>query len=241
MFTRGEGCFVVSPHDRELLRCCLNHWSISAWNLPSFQPGNIHDDPNPDDPAYVSPGTGTDGVEIDNPEDYDLNDLAQYAYKQSDTEARSVLQSRNLASRELQKRFPVDWKSILSAPTSQSNLFHSNMIQSMTQKRSEFDYGTAFHDTQPKTKQLAFYVKELRKGSGKWDFLARPMSKRLPNAVGTLHVEHVLEVQRVKTLFRHPMPVGVTKRAWDMMQVAVYPSTNSVRLTHPPCNSSLTS
>lgn len=52
-------------------------YEIDGWTLPKFCPGPVHDDPCPEEPAYVSPGTGTDGVEIDNPEDYDLDDMAK--------------------------------------------------------------------------------------------------------------------------------------------------------------------
>lgn len=42
--------------------------------IPPRVKDDAEEDPNPELGAYISPGTGTNGVEIDNPEDYNLQD-----------------------------------------------------------------------------------------------------------------------------------------------------------------------
>lgn len=49
-----------------------------------------------------------------------------------------------------------------------------------------------------------------------------------PPGLGEMHIDHRLEIQRMKNLFKREMPEGVKAAAWKKMQVATAEDTNSV-------------
>ena len=46
--------------------------------------------------------------------------------------------------------------------------------------------------------------------------------------LGEMHIDHRLEIQRMKNLFKRDKPTNVEEAAWKKMQVATAETTNSV-------------
>lgn len=79
---------------------------------------------------------------------------------------------------------------------------------------------------QDASKQVIFYLKKSKQGD--FTFVKGTNAKK-PPGVGEMNVEHVLEIQRVKTLFSRPdVPAGVDKTAWETMKTSVDDSEDSV-------------
>ena len=49
-----------------------------------------------------------------------------------------------------------------------------------------------------------------------------------PPGLGEMHIDHRLEIQRMKNLFKREKPEDVTAEAWEKMQIATAENTNSV-------------
>lgn len=76
---------------------------------------------------------------------------------------------------------------------------------------------------QPSSKQVIFYSKMV---DGGLKFYKSTRDK-WTDPDNKLQIEHVLEIQRVKSYFKREMPAGVKDVEWKKMQVAVDDATNS--------------
>ena len=82
------------------------------------------------------------------------------------------------------------------------------------------------YDALSPAKQRIFYGK--KEGD---DFkFYKGTNEKKPPGLGEMHVDHRLEIQRMKNLFKRDLPTGVKEASWKKMQVATAEETNSVRI-----------
>lgn len=78
--------------------------------------------------------------------------------------------------------------------------------------------------SQELSKQIAFYMR--KNAAGTPELVKNTMDKA--KEPGVLNVEHIVELQRAKTLFKGAKPAAVSEAAWKLMQTAVSDEVNSV-------------
>ena len=56
----------------------------------------------------------------------------------------------------------------------------------------------------------------------------RGTNAKKPPGLGEMHIDHRLEIQRMKNLFKRDLPAGITEASWEKMKIATASDTNSV-------------